>query len=216
MEAVKTKKSDEAVPREVLRAERSLRQLIGLQEILTIMMVIAALSSAVATCKATQIIARGERPIIGVDSIWLTEDTAKRPYVAVNYRNFGTEPAGESVLDGWAAIDGKVASFDPLKPHHRKVHLKLGVLSPLATHLFAAYFKPDALRAIREGRAELKVMIRIVYQSLRGEPYYQMDFRRHVRPGGRLRQLPQRSQAGQGSGGLIPSAGGFFIDVIAR
>ena len=166
------------MPRDVLRAERSLRQLIGVQEILTIMMVIAALSSAVATCKATQIIARDERPIIGVDSVRLTEDNADRPYVAVNYRNFGTEPAGESVLDGWASIDGKIASFDPLKPHHRKVHLNLGVLSPRATHLFAAYFKPDALRAIREGRAELKVMIRIAYQGLGGEPYcYRMDFR---------------------------------------
>lgn len=178
MDAINSKTSDEVVRHEVARAERSLRQLIGVQEILTVMMVIATLSSAIATCKATQIIARGERPIVGIDSIMLTEDKAKRPYVALNYRNFGTEPAGESVLDGWAAIDGKVASFDPLKPHDRKVHLKLGVLSPQVTHLFAAYFNPDALRAIRDSRSELKVMMRIAYKGLGGEPYcYQMDFR---------------------------------------
>src|SRR5437870_2778427 len=96
MEAINSKKSDQVVQSDMLPAERSLRQLIGVQKILAIMMVIAALSSAVATWKATQIIARGERPIIGVDSIRLTEDKANRLYVAVNYRNFGTEPAGEA------------------------------------------------------------------------------------------------------------------------
>jgi len=171
-------KSEEGAPREVSGAERRLRQLIGIQEILTIMMVIAALSSAVATWKATQIIARGERPFIGVDSVKLTEDKAERPYIAVTYRNFGSEPARESVLQAWTAIDGKLASFDPLKPDDGKVRLKLGILSPLVPHLFAAYFKPQAVHDIREGRSELKLMIRIIYQDLGGKPYcYRMDFR---------------------------------------
>ena len=178
MGAPNPNKSEEATPRQVLRVDRSLRRLIGTQEFLTILMVIAALSSAVATWKATKIISRGERPILGVESINLTQDKASRPYVAINYRNYGGEQARESVLEAWVAIDGQLASFDPLKPDDRKVRLQLGILSPMVPHLIAAYFKPEALRAIREGRSELKAMISIVYKDLGGVAYcYRMAFR---------------------------------------
>jgi len=181
VEAFKSQKLEEEQG-EVLRAERSLlagvRQLIGIQELLTVMMVVAAVSSAIATWKATQIYARGERPYIGVASIKLSTDLANRPYVAVDYRNFGTVPSRHTVLTAWTTVDGAIASYNPRKPGQRKVHLKLGILSPDSPHLLAAYFTPDALPAIRDGRAKLKVSVAISYQGADGQPYcYRMDFR---------------------------------------
>jgi hypothetical protein len=178
MESGDTKNPEEATQSEAARSESRLRRLLGIQEFLTIMMVIAALSSAIATWKATKIIARGERPVMGVDSIKLTQDRANRPYVAVIYRNYGAEQARECVLEAWVAVDGELASFDPLKPDDQKVRLTLGILSLGVPHLFAAYFRPEALEAIREGRSELKVMISLFYKDLGGEAYcYRMDFR---------------------------------------
>lgn len=182
MEAAKLTKPDETESRQVLRDERSvlagLRQLVGIQEVLTVMMVVAAISSAVATWKATQIYARGERPYIGVSSIKLSADLANRPYVAVDYRNFGTVPSRETVLEAWTTIDGKIASYNPRRPNQQKVRLNLGIISPDAPHLFAAYFTPEALPAIREGRAKLKVAVAISYRGSDGAPYcYRMNFR---------------------------------------
>jgi hypothetical protein len=182
MEAAKLPQPEEVESREVLRAERSLlagvRQLIGIQELLTVMMVVAAVSSAIATWKATQIYARGERPYMGIASIKLTSDLAHRPYVAVDYRNFGTVPSKKTVLQAWTTIDGKVASYNPRKPGERKVRLNLGILSPDTPHLFAAYFTPEALPMIQDGRATLKVAVAISYQGSDGANYcYRMNFR---------------------------------------
>lgn len=182
MEATRSKKHDELAPREVSGAERSLlanmRHLIGVQELLAIMMVVAAISSAVATWKATQIYARGERPYIGVDSIQLTSDRAGRPYVAINYRNVGPVPSEQTVLEASSTVDGNLASYDPADPGPSKIRLKLGVLSPHSPHLFAAYFQPDALSAIRDGKSQLQVSISISYQGASREEYcYQMTFR---------------------------------------
>jgi hypothetical protein len=182
MEAHRAAKSDERVPQKDSQAERSLyaaiRELLGLQELLTTLMVVATISAAIATWKATQIYARGARPYVGVDSIRLSVDKTKRPYVAVNYRDLGSVPARETVLEAWSTLDGKVVSYDPLEPGSRRVRLKLGILSPEAAHMFAAYFQPDALEAIRDGKSQLKVSLAISYQGAAGESYcYRMDFR---------------------------------------
>jgi hypothetical protein len=209
VEAVKTKKPEEE-QREVLRAERSLlagvRQLIGIQELLTVMMVVAAVSSAIATWKATQIYARGERPYIGVASIKLSTDLNNRPYVAVDYRNFGTVPSRQTVLTAWTTIDGEVASYNPRKPAERKVRLNLGILSPDAPHLFAAYFTPDALPAIRDGKVTLKVAIAISYAGSDGHPYcYRMSFR-YFWPTGTLD--PDGGSDDCGKDGALPADAG--------
>src|SRR5215471_16591622 len=112
--AAETDKTKDSEPREVLRAERSILRLVGVQEILTVMMVVAALSSAVATWKATQVVARGERPYIGVESVRLIKDSANRPYAAIVYQNFGTVPSTGTTLEAWTTVDGKLVSLNPL------------------------------------------------------------------------------------------------------
>ena len=178
MEHRESDETDKVASSEALRAERNLRQLVGVQEILTALMVIATLCSAIATWEATRVVARGERPYVGIESVRLTRDNTNRPYVEIKYENFGNVASNRTKLEAWAMIDGKLASFDPMRPEVRQILLKLGILSPLAPHLFAAYFRPEALDAIRDGKSELRVAITFQYRGPAGEPYcYKMIFR---------------------------------------
>jgi len=178
--------------RELKRVEREIdeteKRIIGFQEFMGAMMVVATILmacatglSAWATWRSEQIarhvFAISDRPYIGIESVRLNVDDPRLPYALLDYRNFGRIPAENAVIEVWASIDGQIVSFEPTRKDVHKAKLKLGALSPATSYLFAAYFPPQYTAAILAGSSDLSVEVIVTYSGSLQEPYcYRMNF----------------------------------------
>jgi hypothetical protein len=165
------------------RAEHSIlaaqRKALHAQDVTNILMVLATSLMALATAfgafaswrmarVASDIFRASERPYVGVESIRLDTTNTARPTSWVTFRNFGSVPADQTVIDVSTSIDGHLA---PGGLGHKHVVLSLGVLTPQTTYLFGALFPGQLARAVVEGESQIVVSVKAGYKDAAGQRY---------------------------------------------
>lgn len=159
----------EARERDLLRKEQGLltrvAKFVRLADFMAILMVIATAFSGFATWKTAQVTARmfavTDRPFLGVQSVTFEQTNSGAPAVVVDFRNFGHIPAGASLIDVRALIDGKA-----IKPHEGELSLsEQGNVSPGVPHFFYAYVPADDYTKILSGQSHLMVSISLEYKG---------------------------------------------------
>ena len=141
---------------------RRLGQILGVAEVMTALMVVATLCSAIATWRTSSIAEwiylASERPYLGVESVHLDNSQPAAPRVIVDYRNFGHLSSDETVIDSRVLIDGApVAGGDE--------RLQAGILSPNVPHVVYRKLPPDRYAAILDGKAALAVEFKATYRG---------------------------------------------------
>lgn len=150
------------------RAERSLLMrvlgVLRLQDLMTALMVIATILSAVATWRSTQIahqiLRSAYRPYVGVRELILDSSNPERLVVRIEVLNFGSIPAENMVLNVSKTIDSKPV---PAVEGVPDISLPIGVLTPSTPDYFYSFFPSRYLRAIVDGESEFKVRVRTTY-----------------------------------------------------
>ena len=155
--------------RELLRAERSilarLADAVKLADFMAILMVLATFFSAYATWRTAKltstIFAVADRPFIGVQQVAFVGTDAQHPMIAVNFKNFGSIPALDTIVSVHAVVDGKVVT----PPAGTMSEMDAGILSPNVLHDFFVFISPDQYAAVAAGKSNLQVHVRVLYKG---------------------------------------------------
>ena len=141
---------------------RRLGQILGVAEVMTALMVLATVFSAIATWRTSSIAEwiylASERPYLGVESVRLDDSRPGAPRVIVDYRNFGHLSSDETVIDSRVLVDG-----DPVAGGAER--LQAGILSPNVPHVVYRNLPPERYAAIVAGKAALEVDVRASYRG---------------------------------------------------
>lgn len=164
-----TETSVEKRDREIIRTERSLlarlAQAVKLADFMAILMVLATFFSAYATWRTAKvtsaIFAVADRPFIGVQQVGFVGTDAQHPMISVNFRNFGSIPALDTIVSVHAVVDGKVVR----PPAGTMSEIDAGIMSPNVPHDFFVFISPDQYQAVAEGKSNLQVRVRVLYKG---------------------------------------------------
>jgi hypothetical protein len=141
---------------------RRLGQILGVAEVMTALMVLATLFSAIATWRTSSIAEwiylASERPYVGVESVRLDNSQPGALRVVVEYRNFGHLSSDETTIDSRVLIDGTPVAGGAER-------LRAGILSPNVPHVVYRSLPPDRYQAIAKGTAALEVDIKATYRG---------------------------------------------------
>jgi hypothetical protein len=168
--------SAERRDREIIRSERSLlarlAQALKLADFMAILMVLATFFSAYATWRTAMvtstIFAVADRPFIGVQQIALEGTDTPHPRIMVNYKNFGSIPALDTIVSVHAVVDGQ-----PVRSVEEGMsEMDAGIVSPTVPHFFYATLPTDKYQAVAAGKSNLQVHVRILYKG----PAHLMQF----------------------------------------
>jgi hypothetical protein len=155
--------------RDMLRTERSLlarfTQAIKLADFMAILMVLATFFSAYATWRTAMvtstIFAVADRPFLGVQQVAFEVRDQHHPMIVVQFRNFGSIPALNTIVGAHALVDGKLVK----DPAERMLEIEAGILSPNVPHSFYVFIPPDKYEAITGGKSNLQVHVTMVYNG---------------------------------------------------
>ena len=161
--------SAERRDRDILRTERSqlakLAQVIKLADFMAILMVLATFFSAYATWRTAMltstIFAVSDRPFLGVQQVTFEATGTQHPTILVNYRNFGSIPALDTIVAVHAVVDGKLVQPAP----DAMSAIDAGILSPNVPHYFYVSVPPDKYQAVAAGKSNLQVHVRLLYKG---------------------------------------------------
>jgi len=161
--------SAERRDREMLGAERSmlarLGQVVKLADFMAVLMVLATFFSAYATWRTAMVtstvFAVSDRPFLGVQQVAFEATNTEHPTIVVNFRNFGSIPALDTIVGAHAVIDGKVVQPGP----STMSAIDAGILSPSVPHYFYVPIPPDKYQAVAAGRSNLQVHVRLLYKG---------------------------------------------------
>src|SRR5579885_621369 len=141
---------------------RRLGQILGVAEIMTALMVLATILSAVATWRtasiANAIYMASERPYFGVESVRLDSSKPNEPRVLVQYRNFGHLSSDQTVVYTRVMLDGA-----PVDGEVQRIYA--GILSPEVPHFVFRKLPPAKYAAIVGGKASLQVEVKATYRG---------------------------------------------------
>jgi archaellum component FlaG (FlaF/FlaG flagellin family) len=163
------KSSAERRDREIVRTERSLlarlATIVKLADFMAILMVLATFFSAYATWRTalvtSTIFAVADRPFLGVQQVGFDATDTQHPTIVVNYKNFGSIPALDTVVSVDALVDGKIA-----KPSDGELtSMDAGIISPTVPHFFYTRLTSDQYHAVASGKSNLQVHIRMLYKG---------------------------------------------------
>jgi len=155
--------------REIIRTERSLLARLALAvrlaDFMAILMVLATFFSAYATWRTalvtSTIFAVADWPFIGVQEITFRGTDTQIPTLLVNFKNFGSIPALDTIVGVHAVIDGK-----PLRPGPGAMsEIDAGIVSPNVPHYFYVALPPDKYQAVVAGKTNLQVHVRVLYKG---------------------------------------------------
>jgi hypothetical protein len=155
--------------REIIRSERTILARLGqamkLADFMAILMVLATFFSAYATWRTalvtSTIFAVADRPFLGVQQVSFERSDAQHPMIAVNFRNFGSIQALDSIVGARALVDGKVVKY----PADAMSERETGILSPNVPHLFYVAIPPDLYEAVAAGKSNLQVHVKMIYKG---------------------------------------------------
>ena len=161
--------SAERRDRDILRTERSqlakLAQVLKLADFMAILMVLATFFSAYATWRTAMltstIFAVSDRPFLGVQQVTFEATGTQHPTILVNYRNFGSIPALDTIVAVHAVVDGKLVQPAP----DAMSAIDAGILSPNVPHYFYVSVPPDKYQAVAAGKSNLQVHVRLLYKG---------------------------------------------------
>ena len=161
--------SAERREREIIRSERSmlarLSQAVKLADFMAILMVLATFFSAYATWRTalvtSTIFAVSDRPFIGVQQVSFMGSDAQHPMIAVNFRNFGSIPALDTIVSAHAVVDGKVVR----PPAGTMSEIGAGIVSPNVPHDFFVFISPDQYQSVAAGKSNLQVHVKVLYKG---------------------------------------------------
>ena len=167
--------SAERRDREIIRTERSilarLAEAIKLADFMAILMVLATFFSAYATWRTalvtSTIFAVADRPFIGVQQVAFIGTDTQRPMISVNFRNFGSIPALDTIVSVHAVVDGKVVKL----PAGAMSEMDAGIVSPNVPHDFYVFIPPEKYQAVAAGKSNLQVHVKVLYKG----PAHQMQ-----------------------------------------
>jgi len=161
--------SAERRDREIIRTERSilarLAQAIKLADFMAILMVLATFFSAYATWRTalvtSTIFAVADRPFIGVQQVAFSGTDPQHPVISVNFRNFGSIPALDTIISVHAVVDGKVVRL----PAGTMSEMDAGIVSPNVPHDFYVFIPPEKYQAVAAGKSNLQVHVKVLYKG---------------------------------------------------
>jgi hypothetical protein len=161
--------SAERRDRDILRTERSqlakLAQVLKLADFMAILMVLATFFSAYATWRTAMltstIFAVSDRPFLGAQQVTFEATGTQHPTILVNYRNFGSIPALDTIVAVHAVVDGKLVQPAP----DAMSAIDAGILSPNVPHYFYVSVPPDKYQAVAAGKSNLQVHVRLLYKG---------------------------------------------------
>src|SRR5258708_8762481 len=138
--------------REIIRTERSilarLAQALKLADFMAILMVLATFFSAYATWRTalvtSTIFAVADRPFISVQQVAFVGNDSQHPMISVNFRNFGSIPALDTIVSVHAVVDGKVVKL----PAGTMSEMDAGIVSPNVPHDFFVFVPVDQYQTI--------------------------------------------------------------------
>ena len=155
--------------REIIRTERSLlarlAQALKLADFMAILMVLATFFSAYATWRTalvtSTIFAVADRPFIGVQQVVFAGTDTQHPMISVNFRNFGSIPALDTIVSVHAVVDGKVVRL----PAGTMSEMDAGIVSPNVPHDFYIFIPPERYQAVAAGKSNLQVHVKVLYKG---------------------------------------------------
>jgi hypothetical protein len=155
--------------REIIRSERSLlarlAQAIKLADFMAILMVLATFFSAYATWRTalvtSTIFAVADRPFIGVQQVAFVGNDPQHPMISVNFRNFGSIQALDTIVSVHAVVDGKVVKLAA----GMMSEMNAGIVSPNVPHDFFVLLPADKYQAITAGKSNLQVHVKVLYKG---------------------------------------------------
>jgi len=161
--------SAERRDREIIRTERSLlarlAEAIKLADFMAILMVLATFFSAYATWRTalvtSTIFAVADRPFIGVQQVAFSGTDPQHPVISVNFRNFGSIPALDTIISVHAVVDGKVVRL----PAGTMSEMDAGIVSPNVPHDFYVFIPPEKYQAVAAGKSNLQVHVKVLYKG---------------------------------------------------
>ena len=161
--------SAERRDREIIRTERSilarLAQVLKLADFMAILMVLATFFSAYATWRTalvtSTIFAVADRPFIGVQQVVFAGTDTQHPMISVNFRNFGSIPALDTIISVHAVVDGKVVRL----PAGTMSEMDAGIVSPNVPHDFYVFIPPEKYQAVAAGKSNLQVHVKVLYKG---------------------------------------------------
>ena len=161
--------SAERRDREIIRTERSIlariAQAIKLADFMAILMVLATFFSAYATWRTalvtSTIFAVADRPFIGVQQVAFSGTDPQHPVISVNFRNFGSIPALDTIISVHAVVDGKVVRL----PAGTMSEMDAGIVSPNVPHDFYVFIPPEKYQAVAAGKSNLQVHVKVLYKG---------------------------------------------------
>ncbi len=161
--------SAERREREFIRTERSLlarlAQALKLADFMAILMVLATFFSAYATWRTAKltstIFAVADRPFIGVQQVAFVGSDPRHPMISVNFRNFGSIQALDTIVSVHAVVDGKVVKL----PAGMMSEMDAGIVSPNVPHDFYVFVPEDQYQAITTGKSNLQVHVKVLYKG---------------------------------------------------
>ena len=161
--------STERRNREIVSTERSLLvrlgQAVKLADFMALLMVLATFFSAYATWRTAMvtstIFAVADRPFIGVQQVAFAGTDTQHPMISVNFRNFGSIPALDTIVAVHAVVDGKVVR----PPSSTMSEMDAGIVSPNVPHDFFVFLPPDQYQAVTAGKSNLQVHVSVQYKG---------------------------------------------------
>jgi hypothetical protein len=161
--------SAERRDREIIRTERSLlarlAQALKLADFMAILMVLATFFSAYATWRTalvtSTIFAVADRPFIGVQQVAFSGTDPQHPVISVNFRNFGSIPALDTIISVHAVVDGKVVRL----PAGTMSEMDAGIVSPNVPHDFYIFIPVEKYQAVAAGKSNLQVHVKVLYKG---------------------------------------------------
>ena len=161
--------SAERRDREIIRTERSilarLAQAIKLADFMAILMVLATFFSAYATWRTalvtSTIFAVADRPFIGVQQVAFSGTDPQHPVISVNFRNFGSIQALDTIISVHAVVDGKVVRL----PAGTMSEMDAGIVSPNVPHDFYVFIPVEKYQAVAAGKSNLQVHVKVLYKG---------------------------------------------------
>ncbi len=152
-------------------------ELVGFQDFLALLMVLATALSAMATWRAARVTANvfmaSERPYVGVQAIHVDLHNPAKPLLEVEFRDYGHIPADATVVSAWLTVGGKRLPND----RHQRHVVAAGVLSPQVAHFFHIEVPPNILQELLRGAVTLTVAVAISYTDETQRSFcYRMNF----------------------------------------
>src|SRR5258707_13763143 len=97
------------------------------------------------------IFAVADRPFIGVQQVPFVGTHSQHPMISVNFRNFGSIRALDTIVSVHAVVDGKVVKLSA----GTMSEMDAGIVSPNVPHDFFVFVPVDQYQAITAGKSNL-------------------------------------------------------------